>query len=102
MVVWNVSGEELDEAGRRLARTPQVSHCYARERLPGFPYTLYSMVHGPDDTSCRDLVVRLASVVGADDYAVLVTKGELKKCRLRYFLPELEHWWAQSQMVLMA
>ncbi|MBI2828310.1 MAG: hypothetical protein HYX77_03420 [Acidobacteria bacterium] len=102
MVVWNVSGEELDETGRRLARAPQVSHCYARERLPGFPYTLYSMVHGPDDTSCRDLVGRLASIVGTDDYAVLVTTRELKKCRLRYFLPDLERWWAEGQMALTA
>ncbi|MBI3049758.1 MAG: hypothetical protein HYY76_15745 [Acidobacteria bacterium] len=104
MVVWNVSGsgEALDEAGRRLARAPQVSHCYARESLPGFPYTLYSMVHGPDDASCRDLVVRLASIVGTDDYAVLVTKRELKKCRLRYFLSELERWWVHDHEHLMA
>ena len=102
MVVWNVCGEELDEAGRRLARTPQVSHCYARERLPGFPYALYSMVHGPDATSCRDLVTRLASVVGTADYAVLETERELKKCRLRYFLPDLERWWVQGQTALVA
>ncbi|MBI4266588.1 MAG: hypothetical protein HY657_19640 [Acidobacteria bacterium] len=96
MVVWNVSSQALDEAGRRLAQVPQVSHCYARERLPGFPYALYSMVHGPDDASCRNLVGRLASIVGIDDYAVLVTKRELKKCRLRYFLPELDRWWLQD------
>ena len=68
MVVWNVPGEELDAAGRRLAAAPQVSHCYAREALPDFPYTLYSMIHGPDDARCRDLVARLAAVVGTEDY----------------------------------
>ena len=102
MVVWNFSDEALDEAGRRLARAPEVSHCYARERLPGFPYALYSVVHGPDEASCRELVSRLATVVGTDDYEVLVTKRELKKCRLRYFLPDLERWWTQNCMNLVA
>ncbi|MBI4485732.1 MAG: hypothetical protein HY655_06950 [Acidobacteria bacterium] len=99
MVVWNVPDEKLEETGRRLADAPQVSHCYAREPLPDFPYTLYSMVHGPDEARCRDLVGRLAALVGIDDYALLVTTRELKKCRLRYFLPELERWWDDSSSV---
>lgn len=102
MVVWNVSDEELDETGRRLARAPEVSHCYARERLLNFPYALYSVVHGPNDTSCRELVSRLATVVGTNDYEMLVTKRELKKCRLRYFLPDLERWWVHNRMDLVA
>ncbi|MBI2186127.1 MAG: hypothetical protein HYU37_03255 [Acidobacteria bacterium] len=99
MVVWHVPDEKLEEAGRRLADAPQVSHCYARQPLPDFPYTLYSMVHGPNEARCRDLVDRLAALVGTDDCAVLATTRELKKCRLRYFLPELERWWTESPMV---
>ena len=96
MVVWKVTDEELEHVGRRLAQAPEVSHCYAREKLPDFPYALYSVVHGPDETTCREIVSRLAAIVGTDDYDALVTKREFKKCRLRYFLPELERWWTQD------
>lgn len=94
MVVWNVPHGRLAEAGARLARAPEVSHCYAREPLPGFPYTLYSMVHGPDEESCRGVAARLAPEVGTGDYLILFGTREFKKCRLRYFLPELDQWWA--------
>lgn len=96
MVVWRVPDDELQDAGRRLARAPEVSHCYARETLPDFPYALYSMVHAADEPACRAIVARLAGIVGTEDYAMLVSTREFKKCRLRYFLPELERWWAQD------
>lgn len=99
MAVWQVPEARLDEAGRRLARAPEVSHCYAREPFPGFPYTLYSMLHGPDPDACRALAARLAPEVGAEASLVLFSVQEFKKCRLRYFLPELDRWWAASAEV---
>jgi DNA-binding Lrp family transcriptional regulator len=94
MVVWRVADEQLEEAGLRLAGAPEVSHCYARNAIDGFPYTLYSMVHGPDQESCREVAERLAREAGIADYAVLFSEREFKKVRLRYFLPELDAWWA--------
>jgi DNA-binding Lrp family transcriptional regulator len=94
MVVWPVAEARLDEAGARLASAPEVSHCYARNAIEGFPYTLYSMVHGPDTESCREIAARLARETGISDYAVLFSEKEFKKVRLRYFLPELDAWWA--------
>jgi DNA-binding Lrp family transcriptional regulator len=93
MVVWRVGEDRLRRAGEALARAPEVSHCYARESAPGFPYTLYSMVHGPDEAACRTIATRLAADAGLDDHLVLFSRRELKKCRLRYFLPELDDWW---------
>jgi DNA-binding Lrp family transcriptional regulator len=94
MVVWRVPEDRLEEVGLRLATAPEVSHCYARNAIEGFPYTLYSMTHGPDRDSCREVAARLAGETGIDDYAVLFSEKEFKKVRLRYFLPELEAWWA--------
>jgi len=94
MVVWKVPEGRLEAAGERLARAPEVSHCYARNPIAGFPYTLYSMAHGPDRASCRRVAARLARETGLDDYAVLFSEQEFKKVRLRYFLPELDAWWA--------
>ncbi|MBW2282163.1 MAG: hypothetical protein JRG82_15610 [Deltaproteobacteria bacterium] len=94
MIVWSVPSEALDAAGAILAQAPEVSHCYARNAIAGFPYTLYSMIHGPDLSDCERVAARLSDETGARDYRLLVSLEEYKKTRLRYFLPELDEWWA--------
>ncbi len=94
LVVWNVTEDRLEEAGVQLARAPEVSHCYGREPFRGFPYTLYTMIHGPDEASCLGVATELSSKIGVTDYLPLPSRQEFKKCRLRYFLPELDDWWA--------
>jgi len=93
MVVWEVEDDGIEAAGLQLAQAPEVSHCYARNAVPGFPYKLYSMVHGPTQESCRELAAELSQKTGLADYAVLFSIKEFKKQRLRYFLPELDEWW---------
>lgn len=94
MTVWNVPPDDRRRVGEILAAAPEVSHCYAREAIPGFPYTVYSMIHGPDERAVREIVESLARRTGIDDYLILFSSREFKKCRLRYFLPELDRWWA--------
>jgi DNA-binding Lrp family transcriptional regulator len=93
LAVWRVSEEKIEAAGKQLAMASAVSHCYARNAVEGFPYTLYSMIHGPDREACRELADSLSRETGLSDYAVLFSEREFKKQRLRYFLPELERWW---------
>ncbi len=93
MVVWRVADGDIQAAGECLAKAPEVSHCYARNPIPNFPYTLYSMLHGPSRESCREIARELSRETGLDDYTVLFSEREFKKQRLRYFLPELERWW---------
>ena len=95
MVVWRAAPDQLEVVGPQLANAPEVSHCYARNAIEGFPYTLYSMVHGPSRESCEEIARALAKQAGLDDYAVLFSEREFKKVRLRYFLPELDAWWAE-------
>jgi len=95
MVVWRVSADEVQAAGEQLAQAPEVSHCYARNPIPNFPYTLYSMVHGPSRESCHEIASALSRQTGLGDYAVLFSEREFKKQRLRYFLPELDRWWRE-------
>jgi DNA-binding Lrp family transcriptional regulator len=96
MIVWRVPEEQkTEELGRRLAESPEVSHCYERSAIDGFPYTLYSMIHGPDLATCEAVAGRLAQRLGLSDYVLLVSLEEYKKTRLRYFLPELDAWWAR-------
>jgi DNA-binding Lrp family transcriptional regulator len=93
MVVWRVADSEVQAAGEQLAQAPEVSHCYARNTVPHFPYKLYSMVHGPSRESCHEIAGQLSRQTGLEDYAVLFSEREFKKQRLRYFLPELDRWW---------
>lgn len=93
MVVWRVADPRLAEVGSTLAAAPEVSHCYARTPIPGFPFNLYSMVHGPDEATVQDTIQRLADRIGNPEHRMLFSPREFKKCRLRYFLPELEQWW---------
>jgi DNA-binding Lrp family transcriptional regulator len=95
MVVWRVASDQVEAVGQQLANAPEVSHCYARNEVPGFPYSLYSMVHGPTRESCHEVAHQLSQETGQSDYAVLFSEREFKKQRLRYFLPELEDWWAE-------
>ena len=94
MGVWNVPEEDHARVGGILAAAPEVSHCYARNPIEGFGYTVYSMIHGPDEEAVRDVVRRLSRETGVDDYLILFSSREFKKCRLRYFLPELDQWWS--------
>lgn len=94
MAVWNVPEDRMVQVGEALAAAPEVSHCYARNRIAGFPYALYSMIHGPDNDTVSAIAARLSTQVGVSDYAVLFSAREFKKTRLRYFLPELDAWWA--------
>ncbi len=93
MGVWNVPESDHAHLGAILAHAPEVSHCYARNSIPGFEYTLYSMLHGPNEDACLRIAERLAGEIAVTDYLVLFSTEELKKCRLRYFLPELDAWY---------
>jgi DNA-binding Lrp family transcriptional regulator len=95
MVVWRVPDGRVESVGLELASAPEVSHCYARNAIEGFPYTLYSMVHGPSRESCHQVARTLSQKTGQEDYALLFSEKEYKKERLRYFLPELDRWWAE-------
>lgn len=93
MIVWAVPEEEISRVGPNLAQAPEVSHCYGRNSIQGFPYTLYSMIHGPDLEDCKRVAERISGEIGVTDYRLLVSLEEFKKTRLRYFLPELDEWW---------
>lgn len=85
LVVWEVEAADLERVGRTLAAYRQVSHCYARNPAPGWPYTLYSMVHGRTPEEITALVAEMAAAVGVHHYEVLFSDQELKKTTMRYF-----------------
>ena len=85
MCVWRVDETRIVEAGRRVAAWPQVTHCYQRERLPGWPYNLFAMIHAGDWLSLRRLFDRIAESADLADGRMLGSLREFKKTSMRYF-----------------
>jgi DNA-binding Lrp family transcriptional regulator len=89
MGVWAVPQEKLEAVGRAFAADPAVTHCYERPSFEGWPYRLYTMVHGRNRETCwavlRDLGRR---VEGWTQQDVLFSVREFKKERVKYFLED--------------
>ena len=71
----------------------QVSHCYLRATVPGWPYGLYTMIHGRGREDCAMAIDEIAAVTGPRDRAELWTKKQYKKRRIKLFT-DLETEWA--------
>ncbi len=85
MTAWQVNEERVEAAGRIMAACPQVSHCYRRDPVPGWPYNLYTMIHAADEQGCRQVADAIAAEAGIDTYTLLFSRQELKKTSMHYF-----------------
>lgn len=88
LVAWVVEPERIETVGRTLAATRAVTHCYQRAAAPGWPYTLYSMVHAADEAACRETIRQMAAAVAVETYTLLFSRRELKKTSMAYFASE--------------
>lgn len=92
LTVWQVPEDRLDAIGAAFARSPAISHCYARQRRPDWPYNLYAMVHARSAEELtefyRALSAEAAALAGGEVRSlVLETTREYKKTSMRYSLP---------------
>lgn len=90
LTAWRVPADRLDEVGRAFAASPSVSHCYARETRPDWPYSIYAMVHAQSDEALVEILQQLAVVAEGRTGKmpvplVLKTLREYKKASMRYF-----------------
>jgi siroheme decarboxylase len=79
MVVWQVTDDIVDDVAVKMTSHPAVSHCYMRPSFPGFPYSLYTMVHGRSREECEVAISELAQQNGLAEYETLWTAKEYKK-----------------------
>jgi len=86
MVVWDVSDHKTDEAGKIMASFKEVSHCYQRPRHQGWPYNLFTMVHGRTREECIKTADQISEATGLEKYELLFSIAELKKSSMRFFL----------------
>jgi len=92
LVAWEVPEALADVAGARCAQQPSVSHCYLRPTRPGWPYSLYTMIHGRSQQDCRLTIEEILTTTGMGRRAELWTAREYKKQRIRLFTDEEAEW----------
>ncbi|MGF7185583.1 DNA-binding Lrp family transcriptional regulator [Desulfitispora alkaliphila] len=86
MVVWEVEEEKALDMGQKMAQFPEVTHCYKRRTYPGWPYNLFTMVHGTTKEQCYQIAERINEAVDAKNYKLLFSTKELKKTSMKYFV----------------
>ena len=84
MAVWDIPDKRAATAGRIMASFVQVSHCYQREKAPGWNYNLYVMIHGKTKEECFKAVKEISRKVGCSNYRVLFSSQEYKKSAANY------------------
>lgn len=85
MCVWTVTPEAVEEAGRKLAACPEVTHCYQRLTPPAFPYNLFAMIHADNVGQARQTFERIGAQAGIKNGKMLVSVREFKKSSPRFF-----------------
>ena len=85
MVAWKVPEEQAQTVGHTMASFSEVTHCYRRDPAPGWEFNLYTMVHAPDEETCKAVVEKISKTVGQTEYNILFSKRELKKTSMKYF-----------------
>ncbi len=92
LVAWKVPEPAADAEGARAARMPAVSHCYLRPTAEGWPYNLYTMIHGRSAQDCELAVEELVATTNLSEHVELWTTKEYKKRRVRLFSSEEATW----------
>jgi DNA-binding Lrp family transcriptional regulator len=87
MTVFELPADEIDAAGERLAAQPGVTLCYRRDAAPGWPYTLYCMIHGRERGAVRKLIAAAMRAAGLAErrHEVLFSTQRFKQIGARYF-----------------
>ncbi|NDY58980.1 Lrp/AsnC family transcriptional regulator [Desulfovibrio sulfodismutans] len=85
MVAWYVDDDDMARVGKYMSSRREISHCYHRINCLDWPYNLYTMVHAGSPEECRRIVEELVRESGVDDYAMLLSRKELKKTSMEYF-----------------
>lgn len=88
MGVWNVPDDRVDEFGRLASSRDSISHCYRRPVFEGFPFNVYTMIHGRSREECEEVARTLSQETGISHYELLFTTAEYKKTAPMYFLDE--------------
>ena len=86
MACWGIPTDIIETAGNKIAKFPEISHCYERQTSNLWPYNLFAMIHAATKETCRAIVDRINSETRLDknSLVLLFSTREIKKTRVRY------------------
>jgi DNA-binding Lrp family transcriptional regulator len=86
MACWDTPADIIEAAGNKIAKFPEISHCYERQTSNLWPYNLFAMIHAATKETCRAIVDRINSETSLDknSLVLLFSTREIKKTRVRY------------------
>ena len=79
MGVWIVREADRESVGKIMASFKEVSHCYERPSFEGWPYNLFTMIHGKTKEECYATAKKISEATGIKDYKLLFSSQEFKK-----------------------
>jgi DNA-binding Lrp family transcriptional regulator len=79
MCVWRVPAESVEAFAREAVQLGSVTHCYERPGLPGWPYNVYTMIHGRTEGDSQAVIDGVCRATGQTDYVALLSTREFKK-----------------------
>lgn len=85
MVAWEVGKDEENAVAEAMASHPRISHCYIRPTFDGFPYNVYTMIHGNSDADLKKIIRELSELTRVGSYRALTSIREFKKSSPLYF-----------------
>jgi DNA-binding Lrp family transcriptional regulator len=86
MVAWDIPKDKIDDTGQLFASFAEVSHAYQRPSAPGWPYTLYTMVHAATAAELDSTIRAMSQASGIEKFQALKTIRELKKVPPTYIV----------------
>lgn len=88
MAVWIVPDEKAEDIGKIMASFKEVSHCYQRPAFEGWPYNLFTMIHGKSHDECEKIAELIGEKTGINKYRLIYSTKEFKKTSMKYFVED--------------
>ena len=85
MCVWTVAADRIEVAGKSIARSPHVTHCYERPSFATFPFNLYAMIHAKSREEAVLFFKQLGAGAGLSEGRMLWSVREFKKTSPVFF-----------------
>lgn len=80
LVVWKVPQNRVEEVGKAMSSYSEITHCYERQTIPEkWKYNVFTVIHGYDHESCKQIIKKLSRAIGLKEYLVLFSVRQFKR-----------------------
>ncbi len=84
LCLWLLPQEQIDDFGNAAARYSNITHCYQRVSYPNWPWQIYTMIHGQNQSQYEQTINQLRDKYPRAKLLELPTIKEYKKKRVKY------------------